>query len=87
MPRLTLALSWSMKPSFMELIIDSMSLDCWPELSKPSLAPITRTPVSEASSPSLSESIVLRLIRDKSSITNQVAPVSACRSTSILAIA
>ena len=87
MPRFTLDLSWSMKWACIELSIGSMSDDCALALSKPSLAPISRAPMSETSSSSFSESIVLRLIRERSSIRKNATPVSARLATSALATA
>ena len=86
MPRFTLALSCVTNASFIELKTGRRSEDWGLALSNPSLAPTTRTPVASASSPSCSDSIVLRLMRDRSSIRNHATPDSSRRSTRTLAI-
>jgi hypothetical protein len=65
MPRLTFALSWVTKASFIDPITGSRRAEWGLSLTKPSLAPTTRTPVASASSPSSSVSIVPLAVGEK----------------------
>ena len=85
MPRFTLDLNCVMNASVIEPSTGTSSDDWALALSKPSLAPMTRTPVSAASSPRRIDSIVLRLIRERSAIRNHDTPNSSRRSTIVLA--
>ena len=85
MPRFTFALRSWMKAAWYDDEIGSRSVACGFELSNPSMAPTSRTLISVASSPVRSDSIVLRLSRDRSSTMNHAMPRALLCSSSILA--